>query len=166
MAVSRASAVTSRDSSSFISAMSDPNDDQLEAANREVRRHVAAQAEASGGWSGDAKLGTTAPAWADELIRQYNAALVEGMRFCPHLESAPAQGSIWLSLAPDICACQRPECGQALVSELERRLGHPLKDEPSKCSVCGTQAEARGVSIGVATVMLRGMICRDCEQRR
>jgi hypothetical protein len=143
--------------------VSDPINEQEQTANREVRRHVAAQAEASAGWTSTARYGETAPRWADELIRQYNEAARDGIRACPHLQQAPAQASIWLALAPDLQACQRPACGQALVRELERRLGHSLKDEPSRCSVCGARTEVRGVSVGVEMVMLRGMICPSCE---
>jgi hypothetical protein len=141
--------------------VSDPHDDQREAAERETKKAVELQAKLSGGWTEQASYKAGAPAWADDIIRRFNEARPTA-KACPHLQQAPTQPSLWLVMVPDLLACQRPGCAQQLVSTLEERLGHSLADEPSHCSACGRLAEVRGVSIGVQTTMIRAMICATC----
>jgi hypothetical protein len=102
------------------------------------------------------------PPWAEKLIRQFTEARAT-MRVCPHLAEEPTQPSIWLAALPDLLACQGRECELRLVPTLETRLGHTLAEEPAHCSVCGRQALVQGVSVGVGTTMIRGMVCEDCK---
>jgi hypothetical protein len=146
-----------------IALMSDAEDDQREAAERDVRKLVVRQAEASGGWKGKYGYKDGTHPWADELIRQFTEARPSVLA-CPHLQAAPTQPSVWLPHVPDMLSCQRPECGQMVIATLEQRLGHSLADEPGHCSVCGKQALVRGVSVGVETTMIRALLCQACEQ--
>ena len=145
--------------------MTDPRDDQLAAAARDVRRRVDEQAQASGGWTEDARAGEPdSPAWASELIRQYEEARPD-VRGCPHLQAAPVQPALWVTQVPDLLSCVGRGCEQVLVSTLEERLGHTLEEEPGRCSVCGTVGPVRGVSVGVQDVLIRGLLCAACESR-
>jgi len=133
---------------------------------RVAERRVQERIEAQSGWAEEATLGATSPPWADELIRQFNEAEI---RVCPHLAANSEQPSLWMVLLPDLMACQGRGCEAELVNELKRRLGHPLSDEPARCSACGGGGPVRGVSVGVGVgvgaVMIRGMVCNTCESR-
>jgi hypothetical protein len=145
--------------------MTSPEDDQREAAERDVRERVEYQADQVGGWASPTPFhygDDATPKWAVALIRQFEDARAAGIRVCPHLQQAPTQPSLWLANLPDLLACQGRECEQRLVPTLEKRRGHSLAEEPSHCSVCGRQAPVMGVSVGVQTTMIRGMICEDC----
>jgi len=136
--------------------MSNSEDDQRDAAQRDVKKLVASR---------DLTRETTHGAgefpWVDELIRQYNES-PRVKTICPHLQKAPTQPSVWLPLIPDYLACSRPECGRVVVAELERRLGHTLAEEPSRCSICGRQVMTRGVSVGGGTTVISGLLCGEC----
>jgi hypothetical protein len=133
---------------------------QQEAAAEAVRRRVEYQAEQTGGAVQDGLPPEAAPAWSQELVRQYNESK---KRACPHLHDDPTQPSIWLALLPDLLACQGRECEQRLVPTLEARLGHSLTEEPAKCSACGRLAPVQGVSVGVGNTMIRAMVCAECK---
>jgi hypothetical protein len=135
---------------------------QRHRAQEEVRRRVNHQARHTGGHSERVRHGVDAPPWAEELIRQFTEARVT-MLVCPHLAKEPTQPSIWLTALPDLLACQGRECELRLVPTLEARLGHPLAEEPAQCSICGREASVQGVSVGVGTTMIRGMVCEECK---
>jgi hypothetical protein len=139
--------------------VSNPQDDQIEAANRDVGKRVQYQADAVGGRT-EQRAYTDNPAWAGALIDQFTSA---DKKACPHLHEAPVQPAMWLAMLPDLICCQREGCEQAVARELERRLGHSLADEPGRCSACGTVGLVKGVSVGVRQTMLRGLICQRCE---
>ena len=134
---------------------------QTEAAALAVRERVEYQAERTGGGAVEMRrYKQDTPAWAEALVQQFVEAPV---RACPHLHEDPTQPSIWLAALPDLLACQGLECERRLIPTLEDRLGHSLKDEPAHCSVCGREALVQGVSVGVGSTMIRGMICEDCK---
>lgn len=137
--------------------MADNEASQDNSAARFVTAAVLEQTRASGGVATGPLHEGERPQWAAFLIRQFNEA---EKRACPHLhgEEMPA---LWFAMLSDRLACF--DCHDALVSELERRLGHPLKDEPSQCSACGQPGPVRGVSLAAGRVLLRGMICSECE---
>jgi hypothetical protein len=115
----------------------------------------------SSAWSGSIVAGSGEHPWADELIRQFNAA-VPGLRACPHLQRIPQQPSMWMALAPDLLACRRPECSRQLVDAIEERLGHSLAEEPGRCSICGKPSVVKGVSIVSQATLLRALSCPRC----
>jgi hypothetical protein len=135
---------------------------QRQAAEEAVRRRVEYQAGQSGGRVEVMRHRDDAPAWAEELIRQFAEARPT-MRVCPHLAEEPTQPSIWLAALPDLLACQGRECEGSLGPTLEAQLGHCLAEEPAHCSVCGREALVQGVSVGVGTTMIRGMVCEECK---
>lgn len=96
------------------------------------------------------------PAWADELIRQFNEA--DEKRYCPHFGTGAGPG-YWMPLAPELVAC--PQCVGGLVSSIESRLGHSLSEEPSRCTICDALGPVRGVSIAVDRFLLRGDAVRE-----
>lgn len=135
---------------------------QHQAAERAVRSRVEYQAVQTGGSVEVKHYKDDAPAWAEELIRQFEEARPT-MRACPHLHDEPTQPAIWLTTLPDLLACQGRECERRLIPTLEARLGHSLAEEPGHCSVCGRQALVQGVSVGVGTTMIRALLCDECK---
>jgi hypothetical protein len=107
---------------------------QRQAAEHAVRRRVEYQVEQTGGGVEVRRYKDDTPAWAEELIRQFEEAKPT-MRACPHLQEGPTQPSIWLAALPDLLTCQGRECERRLIPTLEARLGHSLGDEPGHCSV-------------------------------
>ena len=91
---------------------------QRHRAEEGVRRRVDDQARQTGGRVERVRHRVDAPAWAEELIRQFTEARAT-MRGCPHLVEEPTQPSIWLAPLPDLLACQGRECELALVPTLE-----------------------------------------------
>jgi hypothetical protein len=135
---------------------------QRHRAQEAVQRRVDYQARQTRGHVERLRHGVDTPPFAEELIRQFTEAQAF-MRVCPHLAEEPAQPSIWLAALPDLLACQGRECELRLVPTLEARLGRSLADEPAHCSICGREALVQGVSVGVGTTMIRGMVCEDCK---
>jgi len=131
-------------------------------AQEAVRRRVDDQARQTGGYGERVRHAVDAPPVAEELIRQFTEAQAT-MRVCPHLAEDSTQPSIWLAPLPDLLACQGRDCERRLVPTLEARLGHTLAEEPAHCSICGREALVQGVSVGVGTTMIRGMVCEDCK---
>jgi len=129
----------------------------------EVTKRVVRIANQTGGWTLEPRAAEKMPAWAQELVRQFNAAIPE-VRECPHLLHDSTQPAKWISSIPDLLSCQRPTCEAVVVAIHAERVRLDPSLRPARCHACGRQAACRGVSVAAGTTLLRGSICEQCER--